>query len=547
MVRTVFINGKVYLEKGSFAEAVLVAGDRIEAVGGSREMAALAGSEAKVVDLGGKTVIPGINDSHLHFLMFGYGLMEANTAGVRSIDELVERCRAFMAEHPERCRRGLYSIGWNEDLFTEGEKRYPNRHDLDRISTDIPVVLSRICGHVQCGNTRAIEILGLGRGFTPCTDGTIETEEDGFPNGVFTENAGARLHHIAIPGHTPEEAVEAFRLAQSEAISKGITSIQSNDVGQSHLSMDETFRVIHRIYDSGLGKLRYRHQVGVEDSGELRHYIDTEYAHGVYDDPDRLALGPLKLFKDGSFGGHTALLTRDYLDDPGNRGVETHPDEYMRLLCRMANEAGIQVVTHSIGNAATTGMVGVYEGLDGFAGNPLRHGIIHCQITERALLERIAADRISVFYQPVFLNYHTHILLDRVSPELAATSYAFGTARRLGIPVSYSTDAPMEDCNPFHNIYHAVTRMDSGGWPAGGLFPEECVSVEDAVDAYTAGSAYNEFKETVKGRIRPGYLADLVVLDRDIFTCRPEEIFHIRPEMTVIGGEIVYERAPAAR
>ncbi len=537
-----FINGKVYVEKGTFAEAVFIEDGIIRAVGGSREISSLAGTGTETVDLGGKTVIPGINDSHLHFLMFGYGLMEADTAGVRSIDELVERCRAFMARYPERCERGLYSIGWNEALFTEGEKRFPNRHDLDRISTDIPVVLSRICGHIQCGNTKAIEILGLDRGFEPCTDGTIGTEEDGFPNGVFTENAGARLHHNAIPGHTPEEAMRAFELAQAEAVSKGITSIQPNDVGQSHLSMDETFRVIHQIYDCGLGKLRYRHQVGVENPEELRHYIDTEYASGVYDDPDRLDLGPLKLFKDGSLGGHTAFLTQDYRDDPGNRGVETHPDEYMRLLCEMANEAGMQIVTHSIGNAATAKMVGIYEGLDRFEGNPLRHGIIHCQITERSLLERIARDRIPVFYQPVFLNYHTHILVDRVGPELAATSYAFGTARKLGIPVSYSTDCPMEDCNPFHNIYHAVTRADSSGWPAGGLFPDECVSVEDAVDAYTAGSAFNEFKENVKGRIRPGFLGDLVVLDRDIFTCGKEEIFRILPEMTVIGGEIVYRR-----
>ncbi len=544
MGRLALINGKIYVEKGVFVEALYAEDGIITYVGRSNEVKERINADTKVIDLEGKTVIPGLNDSHIHFLMYGYGLMEVNTLGVRSIDELVERCRQYMEENPELCKTGLYSIGWNEDAFTEGEKRPPNRHDLDRISTDIPVVMSRVCGHVQCGNTMAIKNLGLDIGFEPMEDGTIETEESGFPNGVFTENAAARLHHEGLPRHTREEAIKAFVLAQDIALENGITSIQANDIGQSHMTMDDTFSVIHEIYDTGIGKIRYRHQVGVENPEELEHYIATEYGHGVYDDPDRLELGPLKLFKDGSMSGHTAYMRKDYCDDAGNRGVETHPDEYMFGLAARANAVDMQVVTHSIGDAATEHMVQVYENL-GITdnGNPLRHSIIHCSITDKELLARIAKDNLSVFYQPVFLDYHSHILIDRVGKELASTSYAFETARNLGIHISFSTDCPMDRINPFENIYHAVTRMDSNGWPEGGFSPQECVSVEDSVDAYTIGSAYNEFKEDRKGRLKKDFLADMVVLDKDIFTCKKEDIYTIKPLMTIIGGEIVYERS----
>ena len=158
------------------------------------------------------------------------------------------------------------------------------------------------------------------------------------------------------------------------------------------------------------------------------------------------------------------------------------------------------------------------------------------------MMERIAGDDIPICYQPIFLDYDMHVVTDRCGEELSSTSYAFGTAKKLGIHVSYGTDSPVEDCNPFPNLYSAVTRRDQKGWPEGGFFPEERVDIEDAVDAYTIGSAYNEFAEDFKGRLKPGYLADMAVLDTDIFTCRPEEIRTILPVMTIVDGQIVYRK-----
>ncbi|MCQ2566676.1 MAG: amidohydrolase [Clostridia bacterium] len=535
------INGKVYIEKDKFAEAVYIEDGIIKVVGDSEEILGKTDWDTEIIDCAGRTVIPGLNDSHMHMLMVGTGLMEVKTSDVTSIDELVDRCKKYMEDNPELCKNGLYSMGFNQDLFTEGEKRIPNRHDLDRISTDIPVIMARVCGHVTSCNTKVIEMLGLEKGAQPWDGGTVELEEDGYPSGIFTEQCGERLHQT-IPPHTKEDIIKAFTKAQEYAISRGLTSIQTNDVGQCELGMDATFATIHEIYDRGMGKLRYRHQVCVSSPEELQHFIDTEWKNGKYEDPRRLALGPLKLFKDGSLGGRTALLRHEYLDDPGNFGVESISDECMDTMCKMAADAGMQIITHSIGDGAIEKMINSYEKVGATGVNPLRHAIVHCQITDKELLQRIKDDNILIFYQPVFLDYDLHAVIPRVGRELSSTSYAFKSARDMGIHCSYGTDSPVEDCNPFHCICHAVTRKDTNGEPYFGFFPAECVSVEEAIDDYTIGSAYAEFAENFKGRIKPGYLADMLILDTDIFSCDPLEIYDVLPDMTIIGGELVYKK-----
>ena len=187
-------------------------------------------------------------------------------------------------------------------------------------------------------------------------------------------------------------------------------------------------------------------------------------------------------------------------------------------------------------------MIGNYEEVIGEGENVHRNALVHCQITDRPMLERIAKSDILVMYQPIFLDYDMHAVISRCGEELTSTSYAFKTLADMGAHISYGTDSPVENCNPFPNIYSAVTRKDKNGWPENGFYGAECVPVEMAIDAYTLGSAYNEFKEMRKGRIKAGYLADMIVLDRDIFTCDPMEIRQILPLMTIVDGEIVYKK-----
>jgi len=241
-------------------------------------------------------------------------------------------------------------------------------------------------------------------------------------------------------------------------------------------------------------------------------------------------------------GARTAYLSREYEDAPGTKGVEALSDQLLQAFCDLASGYGIQVLVHAIGDGAAESVINAFEKTMKDGQNPLRHGIVHCQITNEEQLKRIAKLDISVFYQPIFLDYDIQIAEARVGRELAGTSYAFNTLNKLGASISFGTDSPVEDCNPFPNIYCAVTRQRMDGTPEGGFFPGERMSVEDAIDAYTIGSAYNEFKEGFKGRLKPGYAADLIVLGRDIFTTAENEIKDIKVEKTMVGGEFVYEK-----
>lgn len=342
-----------------------------------------------------------------------------------------------------------------------------------------------------------------------------------------------------IPNYTSEEKIQFMAQALEYAASVGLTSVQSNDVAAPNTYGD--FPSIRALYERKLAKVRYRHQVCAYSPEEMDQIIHVEALEPIYQG-GYLQLGPIKMFKDGSLGAKTAMMRAGYLDEPDNHGVCALDYELQVELVKAASERGLQVVTHVIGDEAIAETISAYE--QGFieGKNDLRHGLIHCQITDQALLEEISEKDINVFFQPIFLDYDMQILEDRVGKELARTSYAFKTLADLGVHIGYGTDAPVEDLNPFPTIYEAVTRKNKNGEPAGGFYPEECVDVATAIDAYTIGSSYLEFKENEKGRIAAGYLADFVVLDEDIFEIPADDIQDIQPRMTIIGGEVVFER-----
>ena len=541
MEQTILINGKIYLERDRFASALLVENGRIAAVGDSADLLAQA-PEAAVYDCAGRTVIPGLNDSHLHLLHIADQLARVDICGCTSVEDLIRRCKAFLAENPKAREQGLHSVGWNQDLFDV--PRIPTRHDLDQIATDIPIVLERICGHILTTNTRAIELLGLTADSPQYAGGTFEFGEDGQPNGIFTENA-CRYAIDLIPSPSIEEQEALLLRTMDYAVAHGLTSVQSNDAGTSRSAAmgPQFFAMVRQIYARGAAPLRYRHQVCFQHPDQFAQFLRSgEREHPAYQGDSWLTMGPLKLFKDGSLGARTATMRQEYRDDPGNYGVECTDDALMLQFCRMAQDAGMQVVTHAIGDDAISRTLDAYESVNLPGENPLRHGVVHCQITDLPMLQRMVDSKIAAFYQPIFLDYDMQVLESRVGKELASTSYAFATFPKMGGKVGYGTDAPVENCNPFPNIYSAVTRMNLKGQPEGGFYPQEKVDIYDAIDAYTTGSAWCEFAEDEKGRLKPGYLADLVVLDTDIFTCPERDIPGILPVMTMVGGRIVFEK-----
>ena len=238
-------------------------------------------------------------------------------------------------------------------------------------------------------------------------------------------------------------------------------------------------------------------------------------------------------------------MSTGYNDAPDETGVDALDDDKLYELCKLAHENNIRVLIHAIGDKAIQSVIDVYEKLIDDKENTLRHGIVHNQITTKAQLEKIAELGLTVMYQPIFLLSDIAIINDRVGDELEKTSYAFNSLYQMGAPVSLSTDAPVEDCNPFENIYVAVNRMRFDFTPKGGYFKEECMSVSDAIDAYTIKSAYLEGKEDFKGRLKPGFVADMVILDRDIFTIDKTEIKDIKVVETIVGGNTVYKSSCA--
>lgn len=543
-----FFNAKVYVEKGVYAQAVLVEDGLIKAVGTDEEVLAAACADAEKIDCEGRTMIPGLNDSHMHLFMFGRNLAKVKTDDVKSIDDMIARCQAFLKEYPERVVNGMHSIGWNQDNFTEGEKRMPTRHDLDKISTDIPVIMERVCGHLLTVNTKAIEMLGYDKEVPEVPGGEIRLEEDGYPSGIFTENA-CHIANALIPVPNEEERRTAIRAGMEYAVAHGLTSVQCNDVGYPEFKGQGAFDTYREIYEKGEGLLRFRHQNLFDSPEEFEAYLTTgEYAKyaeskGGYGPDSWLTLGPLKLYKDGSLGARTAMMKNGYLDGPDNHGVSCISPEEMDRYCEIALKHGIQVVTHAIGDLAMEECMDSYEKAFIDGENKLRHSLIHCQLTDEAILDRIVEKDILVQAQPIFMGSDMGVMEQVFPPEFVKTCLAFGTLLKRGAHLSYGTDCPVEDCNPFWNLHQAINRRHQDGRPSEeGFIPTEKVDPETAIDAYTYESAYCEFKEDVKGRIKPGYYADLVLLDTDIFTCDPMTIKDILPVMTVVGGKTVYER-----
>ncbi|MCR4804444.1 MAG: amidohydrolase [Clostridia bacterium] len=542
MRQSAFYNGKIYLERERFCEAVLTEDGIIQKTGTTEDILKEASPDCERVDLEGRTMVPGFNDTHMHLMSVGESLWQADVAGATSIDDVVERCRRYAREHPERAANGIVGSGWMEDLFTSGEKRPLTRFDLDRISTEVPVFLKRGDQHVGSGNSKLIEIL---RNFPEwdgfVENGMIECGEDGEPTGFFKE-AGQLFCRNAFPALTADDYAEYLRVGAQHAASKGLTSVQSNDVADPVGPYDICFEGVIKAYDGGGCPVRYYLQRCFHSPDDLKAYLKGgPYGRSGSSNPF-FRFGPLKLVCDGSLGGRTAFMLDEYCDKPGTFGMMHLSAEDLNEYCRIAAEHGIQVATHCIGDGALELTLQAYAAADPTGTNPNRNGIVHCQVSSAGQLDRIVSQNLYILAQPVFLHADIRQMETRVTPEKGATSYAFGSLHRRGLHVSYGTDSPIEKLDPFPNLYCAVTRQGFDGYPAGGWNPSECVDIYDAVDAYTIESAWTEFEEHRKGRIRPGYLADFTVCDRDIFTCPPQELLAACAVMTVVDGKVVYRK-----
>jgi len=538
MTTTIIHNAKVYLERERFADAVLMRDDKIAGVGTNKEILASA-PNAEKIDAHGALLLPGFNDSHLHLHDFGRNLHRIDAHGVTSIDELVERGRELIDRMKPPKGSVVIGSGWNQDLFT-GDKRLPNRYDMDRISTEHAVIISRVCGHSACCNSLAMKMAGITPNSRYAASSEIELDENGEPLGIFGEGMALFKLRTIVPPYNQEQIEEQLLYAMRHALANGLTSVGSMDIFEgNYQSVVDTYI---KLFTENDLHLRVNLQCMIQKDEVFNEFIRRGWITKSSMGHPYLTMGASKLFADGSLGSRTAFMREPYHDDPSTRGFQRHSQEEMDALVHKNHENGFQVIVHAIGDAAIDEVLTAFEKVTGGQENNLRHGIVHCQITDMPLLQRMAHNDILAFMQPIFLTHDLYMIENRVDRELALTSYALATMKKLGIKASYGTDCPVESMSPIECIDCAVNRHDvANGYPEEGFYPGECVDVYTAVDAYTVGSAYAEFAEDRKGRIKPGFLADMTLLDKDIFSIPKKEIRTARVLWTMVGGKNAYQ------
>jgi predicted amidohydrolase YtcJ len=540
----VILNAKIYEGRGKFSQALCIEGGRIAGTGGNAEILESVPAGAEKIDAGGSLVIPAFNDSHLHMLWLGRRESMIDGAGASSIEEVLKRGRDLIARLKPEPGTYVQGAGVNPDLFT-GEKRDLNRSDLDKISTEHPVIISRHCGHTIYCNSLALKMAGLDESAPQVEGGTFEKDADGRPTGVLRENANALVRE-PVPALGKNEIRDNFRIAMKKALSLGITSVGSCDVNGP--DFDDIVGIYREIYAETGSHVRVTMQCGISNREDiLAGFIERGFITGkvLYENPEAgplLKMGPVKLFLDGTLGGQTAWMRHPYKDKPETSGFAVIEEALLGEFVKKAAQGNIQIAVHTIGDAALNAVVSAFEEVTSPGNNPLRHGVIHCQVSRREDLERMARNKILALVQPIFLADDMHILESRVGPDLASTSYAWGSMEKLGIQVSYGTDAPVCDLNPLLGISWAVNRRDPlSGLPRNGFYPAENVDVSTAVDAYASGSAYSAFSENYLGYIKSGYLADLAFVDKDIFTVPSDTIHTAKVTRTMLAGETVWE------
>jgi predicted amidohydrolase YtcJ len=514
------------------AEAVAMIGDRIVAVGTTAEIDLWRGPETRVIDAHGKLLLPGFNDAHVHFTDGGAALAEVQLNDATSAEEFKRRIAAQAA----RTARGEWVLGGDWDETKWSSKQQPTAALIDDVTRNIPVFVSRYDGHQGLANSAAMKLAGISAKTTDVAGGVIVRNASGTPTGIF-KDAAQELIFKAIPPLSHEQRLAAAKRALAYAASLGVTSVQHMSAEYADVEVYsellEKGQLTTRIYCAPL-------ETGWQDQAKvgLRRAWGSSY----------LRLGAVKGFADGSIGSRTAALLEPYTDEPNNRGIlsaEMHPPEAMRERLMKADGAGLQLRVHAIGDRAISMTLDMFDAIQRANGyRDQRMTIEHAQHMAPKDFERFAKLHVIASMQPYHAIDDGRWVEARIGRERAKTSYAWRSFLDHGVTLAFGTDWEVAPLNPLLGLYAAVTRATLDGKNPEGWIPEQKITLAEAVEAYTLGSAFAEFQEKEKGSITPGKLADLVILSDDIFTMKPEAIRNVKVETTLVGGKIVYGGPP---
>jgi len=510
------------------AEAVAVIGERVVAVGSTAEIDGLRGSETRVIDAHGKLLLPGFNDSHVHFTDGGAGLAEVQLNDATSAEEFKRR----IATQTAKTAKGEWVLGGDWDETKWNSKQQPTAALIDDVTRNVPVFVSRYDGHQGLANSAAMKLAGISAKTADVPGGVIVRDASGTPTGIF-KDAAEDLIFKAIPPLSHEQRLAAIKRALSYAASVGVTSVQHMSAEYADVEVYsellEKGELTTRIYCAPL-ETEWQDQAKVG----LRRAWGSSY----------LRLGAVKGFADGSIGSRTAALFEPYSDEPDNRGLlsaEMHPPEAMRERLIRADAAGLQLRVHAIGDRAISTILDMFAAIEKANGyHDQRMTIEHAQHVAPKDFARFAELHVIASMQPYHAIDDGRWVEARIGRERARTSYAWRSFLDHGVTLAFGTDWDVAPLNPMLGLYAAVTRATLDGKNPNGWIPEQKITLAEAVEAYTLGSAVAEFQEKEKGSITRGKLADMVILSDNIFDIKPEAIRNVKVETTIVGGRIVY-------
>ncbi len=527
MPSSILSNGRIRtLDRARpLVEALAIAGGRVVAAGSLAEAERALPAGAERLDLGGRDVLPGLTDAHLHFEWYALGLRQVE-AETGSLDEALRRVAAHVAQAPAGA--WIRGYGWNQNVWGGA---FPTAADLDRVAPAHPVLLRAKSGHAAWVNSAALRLAGITTATPNPPGGEIWRDARGTPTGILTEDAIDLVSHL-VPEPTPEQVAEAMLPAMENAWRVGLTCVHDFD-GQRCLLAFQLLR------ERGQLGLRVVKQVRVQ---YLPHALGLGVRSGFGD--DWLRIGNVKVFMDGALGPRTAAMLEPYDGEPGNYGIVVTDKEELYEQASQALAGGLAMTVHAIGDKANHDLLDVYamlrhdERARGLA--PLRHRCEHVQLLHPDDYGRLAALNVVASMQPIHATSDM-LMADRFWGRRSAGAYALRTQLDAGAPVAFGSDAPVENFNPFWGIHAAVTRRRADGSPGPeGWYPEQRLDVDAALRGFTQGPAYAGYMEDRLGALAPGMLADLIVVDRDIYSVDPMAIKDVQVLGTMVGGEWKY-------
>jgi predicted amidohydrolase YtcJ len=510
-----------------WAQAVAVSGDTISAVGDSATIATTQGSNTRVMSNGRAMVVPGFMDGHAHFLRGGFQLTSVDLRDAATPAEFITRIKAFAA----KSKPGEWILGGTWDHENWPGTPLPDRSWIDSVTPNNPVFVDRLDGHMALANSLALEKAGVTRSTPEIPGGTIVRRPNREPTGVLKDEAQNPVFAI-IPTPSERQSDAALIRAMEWAASKGVTAVADVDVPWYEVA------ALRRAHSAG--KLTTRVSVYVP----LRYWramADTVRAHGAGD--DRLRVAGVKGYVDGSLGSTTALFYQPYSDAPGTSGLFVTPEDSLRAWIGAADSAGLHVAVHAIGERANGVLLDIFDSV-GKAHGPRdrRFRVEHAQHLRRRDIARLASSGVVASMQPYHAIDDGRWAQKRIGPDRIKTTYAFRSLLDSGAKLAFGSDWTVAPLDPILGIYAAVTRRTLDDKNPEGWVPQEKITVEEALRAYTATNAYGVFAESRRGRLAPGYLADLVLLDRNLISIAPGTINQAQVRATVIGGKVVFSR-----